>query len=60
MRGFITLEPTCPSAAAQQRQNGTKSVFPQVGGLITSVMRGFITSLMKGFITSSHLVDRGP
>ena len=30
---------------------GTKSVFPQVGGLITL--------MMKGFITSSQLVDGG-
>ena len=30
---------------------GTKSVFPQVGGLITL--------MMKGFITSSQLVDSG-
>jgi hypothetical protein len=38
---------------------GTKSVFPQVGGLITLMMKGFITLMMKGFITSSQLVDSG-
>src|ERR1035437_10998038 len=38
---------------------GTKSVFPQVGGLITLVMKGFITLMMKGFISLSQLVDSG-
>ena len=38
---------------------GTKSVFPQVGGLITLMMMGFITLMMMGFITSSQLLDGG-
>jgi hypothetical protein len=67
MKGFITLEPTCPSAAAQQRQNGNETGLSPGGrshhfddeGVHHFDDEGVHHFDDEGFITSSQLVDSG-
>jgi hypothetical protein len=59
MKGFITLEPTCPSAAAQQRQNGNETGLSPGGRSHHFDDEGVHHFDDEGFITSSQLVDSG-
>jgi hypothetical protein len=59
MKGFITLEATCPSAAAPQRQNGNEIGLSPGGRSHHFDDEGVHHFGDEGFITSSQLVDSG-